>query len=107
MKEKNYRKILGKNDNFQNQCALNYLLNYGRNNLLDDNFFNNKIKETEDAYNSQRGSPIMTKDYNIAIIKISREMASMDVKDLYDFIQSEICFVEKIDRETDSPEYDY
>lgn len=107
MKEKNYRDILGKNDHFQNECALNYLLNFGRNNLLDDTFFNNKIKETEDDYNSQRGSLIMTKDYAISIIKTSREMASMDVRDLYDFIQSEICSVEKIDREFNSPEYDY
>lgn len=49
----------------------------------------------------------MTKDYAISIIKTSREMAAMDIKDLYDFIQYEICANEKINREVNSPEYEY
>ena len=48
----------------------------------------------------------MTKDYAISIIKASREMALMDAKDLYDYIQHELCSIEKINREVDSPDYE-
>lgn len=48
----------------------------------------------------------MTKDYAISIIRISREMALMDSKDLYDYIQHELCSIEKIDKEVNSPEYE-
>ena len=61
--------------------------------MTNDEFFNNKIKETEDDYDAHRGSPIMTKDYAISIIKTSREMALMNSKDLYDFIQYELCSI--------------
>lgn len=74
--------------------------------MSDDDFFNNKIKETENDYNAHRGSPIMTKDYAISIIKTSREMALMDAKDLYDYIQHELCSIEKINREVNSPDYE-
>lgn len=74
--------------------------------MTNDEFFNNKIKETEDDYDAHRGSPIMTKDYAISIIKTSREMALMSSKDLYDFIQHKLCSIEKIDREVNYPDYE-
>lgn len=105
MKKENLRESLKRNDNPMNLMALQYLLNYGRNSLLNDDFYNEQIKKLEDDYTNEKGNQLLSKDYAIEIIKTSRKMASMEHKDLYDFIQKDIIITNEI--EQNSPDYDY
>ena len=106
MKEDN-KSYLRKNDYFQNNMALENLLNFGRNSLKDDEFYNKQIKEIEERHQEGKGSTFMTKDYEIEIIKISRRMASMPSKDLYDYIQNEMAKIEELTNEKNEPDYEY
>ena len=94
MKEHNYKKILGRNNDMQNNLALTYLLEYGRANILNDKFYNDLIKSTEENPNS-----FMTLDFQKQIVKISRDMAEMSSNDLYDFIKNEVRVINKKDKE--------
>lgn len=105
--EKDNKSYLRKNDYLQNNLALENLLEFGRNNLKDDEFYNNQIKEIEENYQKGKGTPIMTKDYAIEIIKISRKMASMPSKDLYDYIQNQMAKNEELNNDKDEQNYDY
>lgn len=105
MKKENLRESLKRNDNPMNLMALQCLLDYGRKNLLNDDFYNEQIKNLEDEYANEKGNPFLSKDYAIEIIKTSRKMASMEHKDLYDFIQKDLIITNEI--EQDSPDYDY
>lgn len=98
---------LKRNDNPMNLMALACLLDYGRNNLLNDDYYNHLIKQMENDYDRGKGNPFMAKDYAIEIIKTSRKMASLEHKDLYDFIQKDIIISNEIQQENDSPDYDY
>ena len=98
---------LKRNDNPMNLMALDCLLNYGRNNLLNDDYYNHLIKQMENDYEKGKGNPFMEKDYAIEIIRTSRKMASLEHKDLYDFIQKDLIISHEIQQENDSPDYDY
>jgi len=98
---------LKRNDNPMNLMALDCLLNYGRNNLLNDDYYNHLIKQMENDYEKGKGNPFMEKDYAIEIIRTSRKMASLEHKDLYDFIQKDLIVIQEIQQENDSPDYDY
>lgn len=98
---------LKRNDNPMNLMALDCLLNYGRNNLLNDDYYNQLIKQMENEYKRGKGNPFMKKDYAIEIIRTSRKMASLEHKDLYDFIQKDLIISHEIQQENDSPDYDY
>lgn len=106
MKEDN-KSYLRKNDYFQNNMALENLLEFGRTNLKDDDFYNKQIREIEERHQEGKGTPFMTKDYEIEIIKISRRMASMPSKDLYNYIQNEMAKTEELTNDKDEPNYDY
>lgn len=80
-----YQKVLGKNNPLQNQLALALLLEKGRENILNDKFYNAMLKKVEEKPNS-----FMTEDFQKEYIKISRDMASMKSNDLYDFIKNEV-----------------
>jgi len=98
---------LKRNDNPMNLMALDCLLNYGGNNLLNDDYYNQLIKQMENEYERGKGNPFMEKDYAIEIIRTSRKMASLEHKDLYDFIQKDLIISHEIQQENDSPDYDY
>mgnify|MGYP007117717365 FL=1 len=80
-----YQKILGKNNPLQNQLALALLLEKGRENILNDTFYNAMLKGVE-----EKPSSFMTVDFQKEYIKISRDMASMKSNDIYDFIKNEV-----------------
>lgn len=80
-----YQKILGKNNPLQNQLALTLLFEKGRENILNDKFYNSMLKSVDEKPN-----PFMTADFQKEYIKISKDMASMKSNDLYDFIKNEV-----------------
>lgn len=80
-----YQKILGKNNPLQNQLALALLLEKGRENILNDTFYNAMLKGVE-----EKPSSFMTVNFQKEYIKISRDMASMKSNDIYDFIKNEV-----------------
>lgn len=82
---KEYKRILGKNNSLKNQLALTLLLEKGRENILNDKFYNAMLKSVEEKPNS-----FMTTDFQKEYIKISRDMANMPLNDLYEFIKDEI-----------------
>lgn len=82
---KEYKKILGKNNPLQNQLALTLLLKKGRENILNDKFYNAMLKSVE-----EKSSSFMTTDFQKEYIKISRDMANMSLNDLFEFIKDEI-----------------
>lgn len=77
-------KILRNNDKLMNDVAFSYLLEYGRKNILDDNFYNNEIKEIEKG----KHSFLMTPEFKKEILEIARYMAKMKDKDLKNYVFS-------------------
>ena len=106
MKEDN-KSYLRKNDYFQNNLALEILLKFGRENLNNDDFYNKRIQEIEERHQKSEDTSLMSKDYEIAIIKISRRMASMPSKDLFNYIQNEMAKTEELINDKEEPNYDY
>ena len=106
MKEDN-KSYLRKNDYFQNNLALEILLKFGRENLVNDEFYNKQIREIEERHQNSKDTSLMTKDYEIEILKISRRMASMPSKDLYSYIQNEMAKTEELTNDKEEPNYDY
>lgn len=80
-------KDLKKNDRVQNQFALYYLLDNGKNNLLNDEFFSKFKKDIQDR--DDKGS-IISNGYAIGALEIARDMASLSHKEIYDFIYDEV-----------------
>lgn len=103
----NYKKILDTRESAENSIALSLLLEYGKRHLLDDEYFKKLIKEIEK--NDEAENPIISKDYLKRSLEISRKMASMEISDLYDFIQKEIYVYSDNDKEDekDSPDFSY
>lgn len=106
MKKQDYKSVLGRNNYLQNALALNCLLDLGRNNLLNDDFYNRQLKELEDKYDEDKDNPLMTKDFAMESLKISRQMATLQMKEICSFIQNEIVNSEEQNKENDSPDYD-
>lgn len=91
---KEYKKILGKNSTMINTLALTLLLEKGRENLLNDNYYNAMIKSVEEKPND-----FMTPDFQKEYIKTSRDMAKMKSNDLYDFIKNEVNIIRNRNKE--------
>lgn len=103
---KEYEKIINKNDKLQNTLALYILLDHGRLNLLNKDYYNSLSKDIEDKNHK---NPFMTKEYEKQILDISVEMAKLEHNDIYDFIQNEIDLSNKaLEKENtdNSPDYD-
>lgn len=103
---KEYEKIINKNDKLQNTLALYVLLDHGRLNLLNKDYYNSLA---EDIENKKHKNPFMTKEYEKQILDISVEMAKLEHNDIYDFIQTEIDLSDKaLEKESadNSPDYD-
>ncbi len=83
---KKYEEIINKGDPVQNALALEYLLLNGRDNLLDDVYYQNlqdNIKENDD-----KGS-IFTNGYALESLKLARDMSKLDTKELCEYIYDE------------------
>jgi len=107
MKNEDIRKDLRKNDNPMNLMALQCLLDYGKMNILNDDFYNYLIARVKNKYDEGKKIPLVTKDYAIEVIKNSRKMAYLDNKDLYEFIQKDLIITQEIQEENDYPDEDY
>ncbi len=105
MKEKNYKKVINRNDNIQNIAAMYILLDHGRVNLLDKEYYDGLLKDIEENGDNNL---LMTKKYQKEILDISAKMATLEHDDLYDFIQNEIDLSNKtLEKDDTSPEYEY
>lgn len=91
---KEYKKVLGKNNSIQNMLALTLLMEKGRENILNDEFYNGILK-----YVDENPNQFMTKEFQKEYIKISRDMAKMKSNDLYDFIKNEVNIIKNKDKE--------
>lgn len=104
---KEYEKIINKHDKLQYTLAIYVLLDHGRENLLDEEYYNELSDEIESG---KTKNPYMTKEYEKQILDISVEIAKLEHKDIFDLIQHEIELSDKaLENETNenSPEYDY
>lgn len=79
-------KILRNNDKLMNDVAFSYLLEYGRQNILNDNFYNNEIKEIEKG---KKGF-LMTPEFKKEVIEIARDMAKMKDNDLKKYVYNKV-----------------
>lgn len=79
---------LKKNDKVQNQLALYYLFEYGKQ-TLQDNYELSGIKEQIEQNNKEK-NPIFTTEYIFGAIDIAKEMSKLSVHDLSNYIYSEV-----------------
>lgn len=90
---KNYEEIIDGRNKLSNTFALNTLLEVGRRNLLDDQYYEkmfNSINETENS--------LMTADYQKEILEIARNMAKLNDKDLCEYIYDKVKSDKKLQR---------
>ena len=73
-----------KNDRVQNQLALYYLFEYGKQ-TLNDNYELSKIKE-QIKENNKGKNPILSTDYIFQAIDIAKDMSNLSVADIKKFI---------------------
>ena len=82
---KNYENAINKNNTLQNTFALNILLQVGRNNLLNEDYFKNMLDSIDDKKNM-----LMSADYQKEVYEIARKMAQLDDKNLCSFIYDKV-----------------
>lgn len=83
---KKYEEIIKGKEPFQCALALEYLLLNGRDNLLDDVYYQNlqdNIKGTDDK------GRMFTNGYALDSLSLAREMARLDTKELCEYIYDE------------------
>lgn len=79
-------KFLRRNNKLMNNVAFSYLIEYGRQNILDDNFYRNQIQEVE----NEKKHFLMTPEFKKEVMEIARYMAKMKDKDLKNYVFDEI-----------------
>lgn len=83
---KKYEEIIRKSDPVQNALALEYLLLNGRDNLLDDVYYQNLQDNIKDSDDKGR---MFTNGYALDSLKLARNMANLDTKELCEYIYDE------------------
>lgn len=83
---KKYEEIISKSDPVQNALALEYLLLNGRDNLLDDVYYQNLQDNIKDSDDKGR---MFTNGYALDSLKLARDMANLDTKELCEYIYDE------------------
>ena len=78
---------LKRNDKVQNEFALYYLLDNGKQNMLDEKFVSN-LKKSINETNDKRS--IISNEFAIGAIDISVEMAKYSHKEIYNFIYDDV-----------------
>lgn len=92
---KKYEEILKDNNPVQNAFALEYLLLNGRDNLLDDVYYQNlkdNIKSNDDS------KSLVTNGFALESLEIARDMAKLDTKELCEYIYDEEKYKRKQER---------
>ena len=90
---KNYENAINKNNTLQNTFALNILLQVGRNNLLNEDYFKNMLDSIDDKKNM-----LMSDDYQKEVYEIARKMAQLQDKDLCNYIYDKVKEEKKLER---------
>ena len=83
---KKYEEIIKGKDSFQCAMALEYLFLNGRDNLLDDVYYQNLQDNIKDTDDTRR---MFTNGYALESLKIARDMAKLDTKELCEYIYEE------------------
>lgn len=84
---KKYEEILKRNNPVQNALALEYLLLNGRNNLLDNVYYQNlqdNIRSNDDK------NSIIANSFALDSLKIARDMAKLNTKELSQYIYDKV-----------------
>lgn len=90
---KNYEKTIDKTNITQNVFGLNILLQTGKTNLLNDEFYNRMLDNAD-----KNAEPLMTGDYLRGAIKIARKMAELNDKDFCEYIYDKVKADKKFER---------
>lgn len=88
-------KILRNNNKLMNDIAFSYLLEYGRQNILNDNFYNNQIKEIE----QDKKNFLMTPEFKKEVLEIAKYMAGMKDKELKNYVYDKVKEERKMKKE--------
>lgn len=88
---KSYENHISKSNSLTNTFALNTLLEVGRKNLLDNNYF-------EKMLNGVNENSFMTADYQKEILKIAKNMAELKDKDLCEYIYDKVKTEKRLER---------
>lgn len=80
---KRYEEILRKNNPIQVTLALELLLDHGRRNLTNDKY----VDVLREALKEDKSSNLLSLDFKMRAVDITRELASLETKDLCKFIQ--------------------
>ena len=91
-----YEEILKSNNSVQNAFALEYFFLNGRNNLLDDNYYN-RLQDSI-SKNNDKGS-LITNEFALESLKIARDMARLDTRELCKYIYEEEKYRKKQEKE--------
>ena len=89
-----YERRLKMNNPIQNAMAFSYLLENGKKNILDDNFYNKELQRIEKS----NGNALMTPEFAKEVVKIARDMANMEEKDLRNHIFNRVKEEKKSER---------
>ncbi len=92
---KKYEEILKRNNPVQNTLALEYLLLNGRNNLLDNVYYQNlqdNIRSNDDK------NSIIANSFALDSLKIARDMAKLNTKELSQYIYDKVKEDRKLER---------
>lgn len=91
-------RILRNNDKLMNEMAFSYLIEYGKINILDDEFYKKELKLQEEKEKGIIGL-ILTPQAKKEIIEIARYMAGMKDKDLKKYVYNEVKAERKMQKE--------
>lgn len=90
---KSYQKLLDGRKTLQNKFALNTLLELGRKNILDNQYYEKMLNDIDKG-----GSAFMTADYQREILEIAKDMAKLNDKDLCEYIYDKVKDEKKLER---------
>lgn len=91
-------KFLRNNDKLMNEMAFSYLLEFGKRNLLDDNFYKEQLKIEQEKEKGIIGL-ILTPETKREVIDIARYMAKMKDKDLKNYVYDKVKAERKMQKE--------
>lgn len=83
---KKYEEVTKGKDPFQCALALEYLLLNGRDNLLDDVYYQNLQDNIKDSDDTRR---MFTNGYALESLKMARDLSKLDTKELCEYIYDE------------------
>ena len=88
---KKYENLIDKRNLTQNGIALNILLQCGRNNLLNDEKYENMIK-------GANGTGLMTAEFQKQVYEIARNMAKLDDKGFCEYVFDKVKAEKRLER---------